>query len=724
MPEQRNIIKAADLVTSSGVEGDTLVDAILLPVDGGRAKVFGLFSITYNDPSVRDVIARILRAHLDHGKNAMTGDANIARRFEAMLADCNASLAEMGNVMPRIPITAFDAIVGVVTENQLFASGLGGLSALFLHKTADRRFVIYELHAQFRAETESSWEKPFITILDGEIHPGDIFYLATRTPAQTISITDLQDILITLPPAGALQRIRQFLPHDAVYGALCFAANEDDQSGPPKKINPIASLTQLGTMKNETADLLGEQGTDITGAIRRTVAAISGKLAAPGSRGYKSMLKKITRLVVHILGVLLVAIVAMIKIAVRLLLTLVQRIFDASKKSRGTSGSALTSTIARRVERIRMLPRQSKYIIGGIVCVVVILIGSIVFMGHQSARKQAETAFQSAASRVEEKTSAADASLIYNDTDKAFALLTEAAALLDTLQSDSKAHTSRVDGLRNALTALQAKIRKVTIVEPSIIAELSTDEAGLATLTNVNGTLYALAIDGDLFRVNELEHTIVKEGASNGTASGIHTSTEEGANMLFVDSSSRLSRVDTAAKTMHAIASGVDGIAGVEDIVRYNDALYVLSAASQQIVKMRPQGDGYEAGTTWISARSSDLTKAREIAIDGNMYVLTANDIVQFKSGHEVTWNHDAIAPALTNPVDIWTSLESKYLYILDAGEGRVIVYNKESGDIVTQYSSDALKNSVGLVVREGDKQILVATSAKVMTFTTTHLLQ
>lgn len=722
MREQPPVMKAADLVTPAGIDDDCLVDAILLPVDGGRAKIFSLFTITHPNRQIRDAVHRAMRMHLDLTRTSMTGDANIARRFETMLTDLNAALAEVAAESP-FPLTRFEAVVGVVTDHQLFTSGLGNHLALFLHKTAERRFVIYELHAQFCTDAESTWDKPFVTVLDGEIHPGDIFYVATRTPASAIALADLQDILITLPPTGALQRIRQFLPHDTAYAALCFSASEEDHSGPPKKTNPIASLTQLGDMKHETADLLGEQGSDITSVIRRGVAFVSGKLAAPGSRGYKAMAKRVARFLVQVLGILLIGIMQLVKTLVGVTMTLLRRIFDASR-NREPRRHPFTSSLTNRFSQIKNMPRAHKYIVGGIAGIVLLLIVSVTYMGHASDRKKAEASFTTTASRVEEKTSAAEASLIYNDTDKARALLTEAAALLETLPADSNSHAARVSELSAALATIQAKIRKITPITTSTVAELGGSDVGLATLVNVGGTLYAFALDATLSRINELERAIIKQSAGNGAHSGIHTATDEGANILFVDSSKRLGRADTTANTMKPITSGVDGMASAEDIVSYNNALYVLSAVSQQIVKMRAQGDGYEAGTEWISARSSDLTSARAIAIDGTVFVLTPTDIIQYKSGREVTWAHDPVEPALSNPVDLWTSVDSPYLYVLDAGEGRVIVYNKESGDIVTQYTSDTLKNSIGFAVREPDKQILVATANTVFTFTATHLLQ
>src|SRR3989338_2686057 len=105
MSEQLPVIKAADLVTPGSAESDNLIDAVLLPVDGGRVKVFGLFSVTHGNPDVRDAVGRIVRTHLDLARGAMQGDVNIARRFETMLTDLNAALAEVAAEVGMFPVT-------------------------------------------------------------------------------------------------------------------------------------------------------------------------------------------------------------------------------------------------------------------------------------------------------------------------------------------------------------------------------------------------------------------------------------------------------------------------------------------------------------------------------------------------------------------------------------------------------------------------------------------
>lgn len=719
MMPQPFAIKAAEHATPTKAGATLLITPFMAPVDSGKATVFGLCAITDVRPEVTAIITRILRGHLEQAAQTMGGETNIPRRFETVLAEINASLFAAANEF-SLKLNHFEAVVGVLTGSQLFISGLGNLLAIFLHQTAERRFVVYELNEQFRTDTEASWDKPFITVLDGELQPGDIFYVATRTPNGSIAQGELQDILITLPPQGALERIVQFLPHEQPYGALCFHVAPDVKSGPPKKMDPIASLTELGLTKSNTADLLGEQGTNITATIKRLANSLTAELAAPGARGYKAMAKRTLRSIVQILAALLVGLVEAGKILAKLMIKLVQKI----RRHDSSSEFDLRQKIMQPITKLNSLTRSSKLLIVGMAAVVVVLTGSVFFMTNAGASKKQEEVFAAAASRVAEKTTAAEASLIYNDTNQAHNLLTEAATLLETLPADNHSHQETINKLQAGLTVALGKIRHVEVVTPVMVADLN-DGQNFVTLSLAGTTLYGISTNNQLYRINELAHAAENQSATTGTIGAIIDAITEGANLLFTDGNKQLGRADVSTKSLNPISSGTNGMASVEDMAFYNDALYVLTAAGQQIVKMRVQGTNYEGGTSWITDRASDLTQAKALAIDGNLWVLTDKDIVRFKSGREVPWTHDALDPELSQASDIWTSLESPYLYILTKDEGgRVVVYNKETGKLVIQYQTPELGNVVSFVVREAEKQIIFATPTQIWSFAASHLLK
>ncbi|KKW28595.1 MAG: hypothetical protein UY72_C0067G0009 [Candidatus Uhrbacteria bacterium GW2011_GWD2_52_7] len=706
MPEPHSLIKFADLTTPGARPENTSLRTILLELPQGRGFVFGIVEVQHRDDDLRERIVHVIASNLEGLKADLANDGNVPRRFEAMLVRLNADLNRLGSDA-RMSLRKLKSVIGVMTESQVFLSGIG-----FLHRTAERRYVIYELDQQFNAPSdEQQWDKPFLTVLDGELHPGDVLYIGTRIPPHALSLNDLQDILITLPPAGALERAQQFVPANCRYGALCFHVSEEDRSGPPKKANPIVSLASFEETKSRTADLLGEQTPDFVSKARAAADHLRKRLSSPGNRSVGTILKRILQLVIA----------STVAIA-----TFIGRMFGRVN-ARVRAGNP-TTLLARgwsgaRNAWERLLRAQKTVKITIAVVAVLAITLTVTLYESKSSRlaKEAQAAYQTTIDKVEEKRVAAEASIIYNNTRDAQVAVNDALALLATLPQDDSTFKTTITDLKAQLTTLLEKTRGITQVNPEQIASMTSGT--LSQFVNVNGTLYGLTGDFTPYRLNELNRALELVDVGTSPLSGAVTSTNENADILAVDFTKRLGRISLTSRTVSPLTSGVNGLASVEDISSYNGNLYVLAAASQQIVKMRPQGLGYEAGTTWITALESDITEASAIAVDGNMYVLVGSTIVRLKSGRENPWDHAPIDPALSSPRDMWTSTESPYLYILDSS-GRVVVLEKESGKLVTQYTSDTLNNAVGFAVLEHENRIVVATTNAVLSYTATHLLK
>ena len=302
----------------------------------------------------------------------------------------------------------------------------------------------------------------------------------------------------------------------------------------------------------------------------------------------------------------------------------------------------------------------------------------------------------------------------------------EAATALEALPKDTPEQISQATRLAKDLSVLQAKIRGITIVTPTELADLREIDASASLLT-ATGTVNGIIAIGDNLGVYKLDSTgraWQAQATVNGPMSRIKSSTTAGNDVIAVDATQQLGRVDLTALTFNPVTSGTNGMASVEDITTYNDNLYALTGASQQIVKMRPQVPNYEGGTAWITARTTDITTARALAIDSNVYVLLTNGIVKFTSGREQDWQIGVVDPPLTQPIDLWTSAESTFLYILDPAEKRVLVLLKETGEVKAQYVSDAFLGAVGFVVDETTSKIIVITSTQALEFTPQHLIK
>lgn len=671
----------------------------------------------------RQQITRIIASHIAQISQIQEKDTNIVRRFEQSLQAINTELSQLVKKGLQIPFADLRAVLGVQYKNEIYISGCGDISAIFMHQTAKSRYAIYELNEQFGGENQSL-ANPFITVLDGELHQGDSFYVATKLSSREINMNELQEILITLPPSGALKRIQQFSAPDKEYGGVAFKVVNREISGPPKKVNPISSIEHLGKTKNDTAELLGEQSPDISNIAHRITKPLLKKLSAPGTRGPKRMVSYGARLFIRFLSTIL-----------GISIGIGSKLWKAvAKKTKKDQLSATTQTSAFSVQfgllqvkitqffsTIKTIPTTVKIIAAASVFSLLLVIGVISIMNSRTDISDSEEAFTALISRITERKDGAEAALIYKDSAQARVLLTEASALIATTTPTNRSQEESLETLRAEINRILYSMRGVTTPELTEIAKVDGDS--IAGFTEANGILYGITAQANLYRLNTLTNSVDTISTQSNVISGLKAIIGEGSNLLFIDENNRLARIDSASNTLKLITSGVDQLAHPTDLSLYNGTLYVINKANSQIVRMRPQADGFEAGTNWIISNLTNISGMKSLAIDGDIYALTDSEIKRFGSGRELAYTTTTIDPPLLNASKIWTTVGTNYLYVLDPTEGRIVVYEK-SGKFITQYTTEQLKGAVGFTVRENEKKIYFATSERFYSFPTTHLLR
>lgn len=496
------------------------------------------------------------------------------------------------------------------------------------------------------------------------------------------------------------------MPPSQHYAAIGFSFTDEEKAGgPPKKANPIGSLEALQTSQEHTKTVLGESNAELSHLVKNVSLAVKKKLSAPGTRGAATVLKRIGTLMVS--GVMMV-VTAVSKLGANIFL---------GKKGAGTGGDFVPRRSGEGLTR-----EKKALAIGVLAC---FLVGGILLYGTRGKgdKAKSETAFTDTVTQIEERLLSADSSLIYRNTEEARTDLVEAASLLETLPRDTAAHKTKADELGAKIAELEDKTRGITTVSPQTLATLEGGSPFTA-VTEVSGRVYAFSENLDIYRLESLTSSFVKEEATKGILETVKTAVGEGANAIVLDLNKQIGRADFTAKTLNPLTSGTNDMLSVEDIVSYNGNIYALSSGSAQIVKMRPQGNVYEAGTAWITSVDSDLSQARALAIDGDIYILTTHDVVKLRSGKEIDWPHATIDPELKNPTDIWTDVTSKYLYILDPGESRILVMNKESGATEAQYTAPEIANAIGFTIEENANRILFFTKNQAFAFTADHLVR
>lgn len=634
----------------------------------------------------------------EFGEKLRMKPGNIPRMFEKFVEGMRGRILEAVLNGSGIPLSDFHAVFGIVYDNQILVAGCGKLTAVFMHQTAQKRYTIYQLNDHFDERVAGNpigWNDILQSVLDGELNTGDIFYLGTRVPVNALNMNDLQDILVKLPIPGALKRIQQHVGAQTSYGAIGFKVKELS-SGGIKKQNPLASMERFGDTQKETAQVLGDQVPDVQAAMKSISGRLSKQLGSAGKDDLISQIKKVT--LSGIFGVQAI----LLNILPKKNLSKQQQASESKiDKLKVASHTARTSFTKRVVQLYYSLTNLSKWQAASIAVAfmgIALLIGATTLNSRRSKNQAVVQSAEIILDRIDEKVTAAEATLIYDNNEQAQSLLNEALALFGTLPEVKKLQDRESD-LRERIDETKLNLRKVVSVEPTQVIELTNSPVALS----MDGDRLAVMTDGGITWV---------AGDTNERL-GDFSSTAFDAAILDGDyvflTSSELERMNLDG-SLSNVVSGVPGQQPLNAIEAYNSTLYTLKPDAQQVVRMRPQGDQYEAGTNWIIDRTSDLTTAKDIAIDGSIYILTNTGIAVYTSGREQDFELQTIEPTLTSSTEIHTVADLNALFLLDAANQRIIQLDKE-GQLVAQYESDLIGEATTFTTNNSGTIIYFTTS-------------
>lgn len=103
---------------------------------------------------------------------------------------------------------------------------------------------------------------------------------------------------------------------------------------------------------------------------------------------------------------------------------------------------------------------------------------------------------------------------------------------------------------------------------------------------------------------------------------------------------------------------------------------------------------------------SASLDNAVALAIDGSVYVLFEDgSIEKYNRGAKQSFSLKGLDKNLSKPTKIWTDTDAKNIYILDNGNSRLLVVDKD-GNFQGSYSNSLLKNAVDFEVIESSKKV------------------
>jgi len=707
----------------------------LIPLQGRNGFVF-LLAQTKKENGDSELLLQTLSDHVHRLAESFGKDANAQHRFEQFLGALNETLAEhVREGHWQVPIEEFDAIVGIATGSQMYLSGCGELTSLFLHRKPSQRYQVYNLFRSIQTEQSlPTWEKAFAVVLDGDLHEGDVFCVTEKDLQREIQPEDLNHILAKLPPVSAVDKIRQYFPlKDALQLIVLKADLRADIQATSDELTHRSNLSvaQLTETEEETELLLEDQRPNFVALVGKVVALLVGLVRkeqptshlsvgtqAPQDR-WKRLAKK---------GLTLTW-----KYTKRLGKTSLlhgKKLSSARGRDelvahlKGTRGR-LTHRFKKLFGRIDEVPRSTKYLVGGLVIALIVFSIGVSTLSKSKTRSAEQESYVARVEQIEDMIERAAGAIIYKDEDQARSLYGNARTLVENLPTDTEERTATAaEYLADIQVALDEISHLVTIPNPPLLGDLAELNESLKgnALIRTNDTLYAVGSDGGLYELLQSEKRFTV--SVNGTGlSVVAAAAEDGA--MYLLSNDGGSQVYTAGtETFDEVLTTNESLV---DLVAYANRLYLLRPSTDdqegQVLRSGRTGSTFGEPTDWISQRTADFSTAVSLAIDGTVFVLNKNGVItRFSSGSEVGWDAGTVDPPLTAATHIYTDGESAYVYVLEPDTKRIVVFEKETGDFVVQYRSESFSDLTGIVVDEADYSLYLLAGSKLYSIAASHI--
>ncbi|MDP2693060.1 MAG: hypothetical protein Q8O88_05475 [bacterium] len=604
----------------------------------------------------------------------------------------------------------FSCVVGTVNKGKLAFSYHGKPSIKVIYSNKGK----YELFDVLEEEKEQV-QQLFSSIMEGGVKENDFFYVATPHVINCISNSQIINTLSSRTAKQSteyIQKILSSLRNNISYGGLVIFM--------PPKTNRIKPLNKEVLEE----DLVDKKEKPIISPPPKPV--IEDKRETNYRPREEGGYDSISNMILVNLGRSLVLLISTIfKLIKGLFVSIGKAILGLFILISNKGGQrvmviqSFNDLIDAKKSYVKNLPIISKILFLLTIILAVVFVGSILYLNITKNIKEQQQNYINEVQAITDKKTAAEASMIYDDEKKAFDLLKEAEEMINKLPAKSQAQENKKIELEEAIQENLKILQKLNTVVTEVIADFSVEQASAQTkkLARINNTIIAYGPDDLFIYKYDINSGIIEKKNHQTIPNIIKASTpKEQDKIVFLtkDNAIAFYSPDSGVVTSKEISTTENS--SLSDVFVYSQKLYTIDTANKEIYRHNLTQLGYDKGTAWLNTKA-DISDGVSLAIDGDLFLLKSNgEILKFTSGYQKEFTISGLDPELTNPTEIWTYNNLKYLYILEPTNKRVVVLDK-SGQMMQQYTSASWQNPTGMIVDEEKKVIYVLDSNKIHRF-------
>jgi len=630
-----------------------------------------------------------------------------ANSFELALHQANLILHDTAAQGVRDWMGYFHMAVGILVNNSLHISVAGG-GRIFLA----RKSILTEVSAGLAHFPITNALQTFSQVASGEVKPRDTIFFASSGFGTLFNLNAVGRL--TLEPAAAdiSARLEHLYKDQGSRSPLAAVTVSllPGYVGFRKHAAASSPLMADNIMKRNTSGLVQSN-------IRpRQPLIIHRSLPQRTLLMFVRTMKSVWQLVLRYLWPAIkqgsrhsgLAIIKAGKMTSRNLQTLTQKRNSADSADLAVnktkfSPAALTQTVpavmggikslpTKALSGARQLPRTSKiFAVVALLLLVALAVSLILLQRKRTADQfieQASETLYEARTKVE----AAETSLIYDNREQARGLLDDASRLVSNLAA-TNLYQQETQELQQQITRQTDRLQRITRITPADIRVV----ADTGSLITGQAPKNLFQVGGNLYTVNPDNNSLVKI-TPEGQAGIVHQTTQ-GIGFIIDGSPHQPDKTITLGTSPAGIAlfdttndtlltqdiqfSSSDP--NIVDMAVFGNRLYLYDSAAQNILSFNKTLRGYSSGTPWITAGDFPKSDIKGFGVDGNIFTLHKDgSIKRLFKGEPADFVQESVQPALTGATKLITSDELQYIYILDPGSKRLVIYTK-TGALVGQ---------------------------------------
>lgn len=665
------------------------------------------------------------------------------RAFERALVQTNQRLHEAIAEGVNQWLAGANILVVAIKQQTLLAAHVGQVHAYIIRR--ERLHPI--LSAGDRIEPNPL--RMFGHVVSGELEPADRLLFCTTSLLDYFSLEKLRRLFIDHRPADVVRQMEATLlsaePHHAV-AAIALEAVPSTETVPVmprpgtsvglgvRENAPQASMNRLLSRQQATEELLTPSiwpairdvlqsiGRGISSFLRTTILRKPARRVVPGMMPPSALRPHSPAWGSRVVR-LLASWVAALSSAVRQLFRRRPKLSTERPELRAAGADSPRQWLHRLVGWFTSLGRVRQLAIAGVVLVLISLSAAISWRGHQSSTASHPS---DAPAQIRQLIAQAQAALLYGGDATASTAVAHADELYAQLPHRTKAEQTTRQQLLQELNAIHLRVDHVnTIANPTQLASLSHLAVALAPRQLYHLGTTVVAVDPQHSRLAKLaDHgqptaktfdlTLDTGALTTGTIVGTST-------LVFVTDRLTFVQFDTAKETWKPLDSAFpETQSRVQSLASYLGRIYALETNHQDIIRFNPGGNSLGRGVSWLKTAAA-LTSARQLAVDGSIYVLQPKGQVQlFQTGRLSTFALTQIHPSISNITRLWTDANSQHLYLLEPGQRRILVTDKQ-GHLIDQYTSPSWTDLRDMTANEKTKTLYVLNGTSVQTVTLVH---